>query len=113
MKILIVSSYLPYPLKSGGEIRLYNLIKNISEKHEITLICEMRDYQTKEDIVEVKQFCKKVITVKRKKQWSAANILKTGLSMNPFLIVGHTSEEMKLAIKDELVSLSFNIKIGG
>jgi glycosyltransferase involved in cell wall biosynthesis len=103
MKILMVSSYLPFPLKSGGEIRLYNLIKNISEKHEITLICEMRDYQTKEDIAEVKKFCKKVITVKRKKQWSVGNILKTGLSTNPFLIVGHTSEEMKLAIGDELI----------
>ena len=109
MKILMVSSYLPYPLKSGGEIRLYNLIKNIAEKHEITLICEMRDYQTKEDIAEVKKFCKKVITVKRKKQWSAANILKTGLSMNPFLIVGHASEEMKLAIKDELVRQRYDL----
>src|ERR1035437_1751315 len=109
MKILIVSSYLPYPLKSGGEIRLYNLIKNISEKHDITLICEIRDYQTDSDIAEVKKFCKKVITVKRKKQWSAVNILKTGLSMNPFLIVGHTSEEMKLAIKDELVRQRYDL----
>jgi glycosyltransferase involved in cell wall biosynthesis len=109
MKILMVSSYLPFPLKSGGEIRLYNLIKNIAEKHEITLICEMRDYQTKEDIAEVKKFCKKVITVKRKKQWSAGNILKTGLSTSPFLIVGHTSEEMKLAIKDELVRERYDL----
>ena len=109
MKILMVSSYLPFPLKSGGEIRLYNLIKNIAEKHEITLICEMRDYQTKEDIEEVKKFCKKVITVKRKKQWSGGNILKTGLSTNPFLIVGHTSEEMKLAIRDELVRERYDI----
>jgi glycosyltransferase involved in cell wall biosynthesis len=109
MKILMISSYLPFPLKSGGEIRLYNLIKNISEIHEITLICEMRDYQTKEDIAEVKRFCKKVITVKRKKQWSTANILRTGLSTNPFLIVGHTSEEMKLAIKDELVREKYDL----
>jgi glycosyltransferase involved in cell wall biosynthesis len=109
MKILMVSSYLPFPLKSGGEIRLYNLIKNIAEIHEITLICEMRDYQTKEDVQEVKKFCKKIITVKRRKQWSTVNILKTGLSMDPFLIVGHTSEEMKLAIKDELVREKYDL----
>jgi len=109
MKILMVSSYLPYPLKSGGEIRLYNLMKNIAEKHDITLICERRDYQTDADVEEVKKICKKVITVTRKKQWSTANVLKTGLSMEPFLIVGHTSEEMKLAIKDELVREKYDL----
>jgi glycosyltransferase involved in cell wall biosynthesis len=109
MKILMVSSYLPFPLKSGGEIRLYNLMKNIAEKHEITLICEKRDYQTDADVEEVKKICKKVITVTRRKQWSTANILKTGLSMDPFLIVGHTSEEMKLAIKDELVRERYDL----
>jgi glycosyltransferase involved in cell wall biosynthesis len=109
MKILMVSSYLPFPLKSGGEIRLYNLMKNIAEKHEITLICEKRDYQTDVDVEEVKKICKKVITVTRRKQWSTANILKTGLSMDPFLIVGHTSEEMKLAIKDELVRERYDL----
>jgi glycosyltransferase involved in cell wall biosynthesis len=109
MKILMVSSYLPFPLKSGGEIRLYNLIKNIATEHEITLICEKRDYQTDADVEEVRKICKKVVTVTRKKQWSTANILKTGLSMDPFLIVGHTSEEMKLAIKDELVREKYDL----
>jgi len=109
MKILMVSSYLPFPLKSGGEIRLYNLIKNMAEKHDITLICEKRDYQTNEDVSEVRKICKKVVTVTRQKQWSTVNILKTGLSMNPFLIVGHTSEEMKLAIRDELVREKYDL----
>jgi glycosyltransferase involved in cell wall biosynthesis len=105
----MVSSYLPFPLKSGGEIRLYNLIKNIATEHEITLICEKRDYQTDADVEEVRKICKKVVTVTRKKQWSTANILKTGLSMDPFLIVGHTSEEMKLAIKDALVREKYDL----
>ncbi|HUD09811.1 MAG TPA: glycosyltransferase family 4 protein [Patescibacteria group bacterium] len=105
----MVSSYLPFPLKSGGEIRLYNLMKNLAEKHEITLICEKRDYQTESDVEEVRKICKKLITVTRKKQWSTANILKTGLSMDPFLIIGHTSEEMKLAIRDELVREKYDL----
>lgn len=109
MKILMVSSFLPFPLRSGGEIRLYNLIKNLSEEHDITLICEIRDYQKEEDIKEVEKICKKVITVKRKKQWTMENVLKTGLSMNPFLVTGHISEEFKLAIKDELVRENYEL----
>ena len=37
MKILMLTPYLPYPLMSGGQTRSYNLIKNLSKKHEITL----------------------------------------------------------------------------
>ncbi|MBI3985203.1 MAG: glycosyltransferase family 4 protein [Candidatus Levybacteria bacterium] len=109
MKILIISSYLPFPLHSGGHIRLYNLIKNLSKDNEITLICERRDFQTDEDVKEVEKICKKVVTVKRKKQWSIENILKTGFSTNPFLITGHTSEEMQTAIKDEMVRETFDL----
>lgn len=105
----MVSSYLPFPLHSGGHIRLFNLVKNLSDTHEITLICEKRDFQKEEDIKEVEKICKKVITVERKKQWSTKNILKTGFSKDPFLVVGHTSDEFKLAIKDELVRENYDI----
>ena len=109
MNILLVSSYLPYPLFSGGHIRLYNLIKELSIKHKITLICEKRDYQGDAEILELKKFCKKVITVPRKKQWSVKNILKTGLSTSPFLINGHTSMEMKKEINRELNESQFDL----
>ncbi|MDO8657812.1 MAG: glycosyltransferase family 4 protein [Candidatus Levybacteria bacterium] len=109
MNILLVSSYLPYPLFSGGHIRLYNLIKELSKKHKLTLICEKRDYQGDAEISELKKFCKKVITVKRKKQWSIKNILKTGLSFLPFLITGHTSPEMKKEINRELIESQFDL----
>ncbi len=109
MKILMISSFLPFPLHSGGHVRLYNLIKYLSRQNEITLICEKRENQTHEDIKELEKICKKVITVKRRKQWSIGNILKTGFSKQPFLIVGHTSEEMKSLIKDELVKENFDL----
>lgn len=109
MNILLVSSYLPYPLFSGGHIRLYNLIKELSRKHKITLICEKRNYQGEKEILEVKKFCKKIITIPRKKQWSLKNIIKTGLSSSPFLITGHTNLEMKKEITRELAESQFDL----
>jgi len=109
MNILLVSSYLPYPLFSGGHIRLYNLIKELSSKHRITLICEKRDYQGNNEISQVQKFCKKVITVPRKKQWSVVNIIKTGFSLSSFLITGHTSWEMKKEIKREFIESKFDL----
>jgi glycosyltransferase involved in cell wall biosynthesis len=109
MNILLVSSYLPYPLFSGGHIRLYNLIRELSKKHKITLICEKRDYQRETEINELKKFCKKVITVSREKQWSIKNILKTGLSTLSFLVIGHTSSKMRKEIQRELNENQFDL----
>ena len=106
----MVASYLPYPLFSGGHIRLYNLMKNLKKDgHEITLICEKRDYQTQSDIKNVEEVCSKVVTFPRKKQWSPKNIAKAGFSFNSFLTVGHALPEMKKAIKQELESDDYNL----
>ncbi|HWY79476.1 MAG TPA: glycosyltransferase family 4 protein [Candidatus Sulfotelmatobacter sp.] len=109
MKVLIISSYLPYPLFSGGQVRLYNLIKELSAKHEITLICEKRAHQTNSDITEVKKICKHVITVKRRRQWSISNILKAGLSPHSFLITGHTNQVFKQKIQETLNHNHFDV----
>lgn len=109
MRILMVSSFLPFPLTSGGHIRLYNLIKELSNRHEVTLVCEKRNVQAEKDIQEVKKLCKEVFVVERKKQWSIKNIVKTGFSPYPFLLVGHKSKEMKTILADELAKNTFDV----
>ncbi len=109
MKILMVSSYLPYPLFSGGHIRLYNLISYLSQHHDITLICEKRPFQTQSDINEVEKICKKVITVERKKQWSIPNIISSGFSSSSFLVTGHTLSKMKQLIEEELKNTKYDL----
>lgn len=105
----MVSSYLPYPLYSGGQVRLYNLLKKLSSKHDITLVCEMRNNQTAEDIAEIKKYCKKVVTVMRKKQWSAGNIIRTAFSTKSFLYNGHRLDQMKEIINKELLTGKYDV----
>jgi glycosyltransferase involved in cell wall biosynthesis len=38
MKILILSTWFPYPLSQGSKIRAYHLIKALAEKHQVALI---------------------------------------------------------------------------
>lgn len=109
MKILMISSYLPYPLYSGGQVRLYNLIKELSDKHDITLICEKRLNQTEDDVKELEKICKKVITVDRRKQWTVKNIAKSAFSSQSFLITGHTHKKMQRLIIEELEKVKFDL----
>lgn len=109
MRILIVSSFLPYPLLSGGQVRLFNIIKELSQNNEITLVCEMRRNQTQKEVDEIKKFCKNVFTVQRKKQWSPQVIFTTAISSLPFLLAGHKIVEMKNILVKLLQEEMFDI----
>jgi glycosyltransferase involved in cell wall biosynthesis len=109
MRILMISSYLPYPLLSGGQVRLFNLIKVLSVDHEITLVCEMRPTQSAQDVAAVEMYCKTVRTVARRKQWSLRNIVRSGVTAHSFLLNGHRHHAMQRAIGDELGGGSFAV----
>src|SRR3989344_2499715 len=67
MKILMLTPYLPWPLHSGGQIRTYNLLKNLAEKHDITLFSFIRDDGERAYIPKLESFCKKIQVFKRTK----------------------------------------------
>ncbi len=77
----MLTPYLPYPPSSGGQIRSYNLIKNLSKKHEITLYSLIKYEDEKANVKELEKYCKKVKIFKRpQKPWTPNNIFKTALS---------------------------------
>jgi len=48
MKVLVIDEEVPYPLNSGKRLRTFNLLKNLSPKHDILFIC--REYEDGEGI---------------------------------------------------------------
>jgi len=62
MKILIVSSLFPLPIEAGGKVRLYNVIKNLSRDHSISLLSLISEDELKL-IPLMKQYCSIVETV--------------------------------------------------
>lgn len=109
MKILMITSYLPYPLFGGGEIRTYNLLKKLKEKHKITLISYIRPTNTQRDINEVKKFCHEVITLSKQKTWTIKNILRTGFSTMPLLLTTYHSKKDTRIIRDVIRQNSFDL----
>jgi glycosyltransferase involved in cell wall biosynthesis len=88
---------------SGGQTRSYNLIKNLSKKHEITLFSLIKDDKERQYIPELEKFCRKVRVFNRPpKPWTFSNILRTGFSTYPFLVIRNLAIKESQAIKDEL-----------
>jgi polysaccharide biosynthesis protein PslH len=38
MKILFLSAWFPFPPRNGSELRIYNLLRGLGQKHEVTLL---------------------------------------------------------------------------
>ena len=101
MKVLMITPYLPYPLYSGGQIRTYNLLKNLAKSHEITLFAFVKEV-VPDHIKALEKFCKKIEVFKRRKAWSVVNILVSGFSFYPFLVAIYYSLSLRKRIKEEL-----------
>lgn len=110
MKILMLTPYLPYPDSSGGQIRTQNLLKHLGKKHEITLISLIKDDGENRNIKPLLKYCHKVLTFKRSRSpWTIKNILKTGFSLNPFLIVRNFAPGVKEAVARELKEGNYDL----
>ena len=62
MRILVLSSWFPYPPDNGSRIRAYNLLKQISQCHEISLVSFARDGRG-EMVGDLRDFCVSVEVV--------------------------------------------------
>ena len=103
MKILMLTPYLPYPPSSGGQVRSYNLIKNLAQDHQITLFSLIKDNNELKYIKELEKFCRKVKVFKRPgKPWTLRNILRTGFGLYPFLVIRNLVPKEKEAVEKEL-----------
>lgn len=110
MKILMLTPYLPYPLLSGGQIRTYNLLKKLSQKHQITLFSLIKNEEEKQYVEELEKYCHKVRVFKRtEKPFTIKNVLKTVFSSFPFLVIRNQAEGSLEAVKREIVNEDYDL----
>ncbi len=107
----MLTPYLPYPLLTGGQTRSYNLIKRLSALgHEITLFSLVKNSDERKYVGELEKFCREVRVFNRsEKPWTLGNILKTGFSFYPFLVIRNWAEGEKSAIASKLKEEEFDL----
>lgn len=111
MRVLMLTPYLPYPLLTGGQTRSYNLIKRLAAlNHQITLFCLVKNAGERKYVPQLEKFCEEVQVFQRpEKPWTLENILATGLSFYPFLVVRNLAKGEKMAIEKELATRKFDL----
>ncbi len=111
MRILMLTPYLPYPLLTGGQTRSYNLIKRLSALgYQITLFSLIKNEEERKYVSQLKHFCEEVQVFKRSdKPWTIQNILRTGFSFYPFLVIRNWAGGEKAAIEEKLKTGKFDL----
>lgn len=110
MKILMLTPYLPYPLLSGGQIRTYNLLKKLGQKHQITLFALIKNEEEKQYVQELEKYCHKVKVFKRSERpFTFSNIIKTIFSSFPFLVIRNQAKGSLEAVSQEIAHNDYDL----
>lgn len=101
MNILFISALMPYPLYSGGQVRIYNLLSRLSRTHDITLVTFLRDNQEK--LYEKNlRFCKKIITWYRGHAWQPGYVARSVVGFTPLLLTSYDHAGLREEVAAEL-----------
>ena len=77
MKILIVNPNLPYPPRSGNTIRLFNIIKRLSQTDDVDLIAIVPRSASRDDVTSLKEYCRNVYLASQSKTSRLSQVLST------------------------------------
>jgi polysaccharide biosynthesis protein PslH len=110
VKILIISSRFPYPPLKGDQVILYNRLKHLSRKHEITLLTFYQRECELQYLEHVKQYCQNIETIKISKFESIYNLLFSGVfSRLPFQSIYFRSKKFEHCLTRIISSVDFDV----
>lgn len=108
LKILILSSSIPYPPDDGAKVILFNLIKRLFSFHDLTLLALMNSEKQKKYIPYISKYCS-VKTVIHKRKNNNINRIKYMFSMLPYGINLHRNNIFRQKLNELLRKEHFDI----
>jgi glycosyltransferase involved in cell wall biosynthesis len=110
MHILFLSSWYPFPPDNGSRIRAFNLVKQLSRHHDITLLSFVRGPVSKERLAGMESYCRSAHAVPYRE--FSPNRLKALIgffSTRPRSVVDTYSREMHVLVEEVSAHDSFDV----
>ena len=112
MRILMIADYLPFPLIGGDRIRIYNLLRRVARRHEVSLAAFLEQPEDAEGIHHLQEFCAKVETAsvhQRSRLSKVPGLLRYALTGKPPELKLLHSEELAGKIRQLVSTMDFDI----
>lgn len=118
-KILWISHFLPFPVKSGAQMRSFNLMKQLASYHEVSLFCLVQEgvvknyFSSIEEAIEkaspvFDSFCKNVtfIPIRSNNRYKKiSDLLKSLVTLQSYAAVRLNNKEIYMALKKAVQEL--------
>lgn len=108
MRILCLTSRLPYPPNRGDRLRAFHFIEHFSREHDLTLISFIADESEREHVAPLRQYCERVRVVLMKRYQSMASIAANLWRRQPLQALYYRSAAMRRLIDEILAARDFD-----
>lgn len=109
MKILFLSRWVPYPPNNGSKLRIYNLLRGLGEKHDVTLLTFQDQPDVAPDEDALLKVCRNVHLVPYKRFDPQSGAARLGfLSPKPRSVIDTFSQQMAQSIAREIATGSYD-----
>ena len=98
MRLIFLTSRLPWPPNRGDRLRTFNLLKELSKDHEIYLLSFLADMEEGNDIERLTPYCREIHTVFLSKWHSAALVFFNSWRDTPLQVAYYRSKKMSQLI---------------
>jgi sugar transferase (PEP-CTERM/EpsH1 system associated) len=101
VKILTLISKFPWPLTDGAVIRDFNLLREASKRHDVSLLCFLFKPNDRENYHALRPYCKKIVGIDlvRPKWRTMSNAGKSLVGADPFITREYWRPEMARALE--------------
>lgn len=112
MKILFLSRWFPYPMNNGSKLRIYNLLRGLSQHHDVTLLGFADQPGANPEAAEIQEICSEVRVIPWREFNPKTVRARFGIfSLAPRSIVDTFSPEMANAITETLSKQRYDLVI--
>lgn len=112
MKILFLSPTVPFPLTDGGRIRVFNLLKQIAQRSEVTLLALETQSSDVESVVHLERFGIRVHLVRQGRKLpsvSFGTLLRAFLKKVPITVARYNVPAYRQKLRELVATETFDL----
>jgi len=108
VKILCLTSRLPWPLNRGDRLRAFHVLETLAEDHELTLLSFVENSEQRALLTHLKPFCRELRIVEKSRAMSMLTAAANCWRRLPLQTLYYRSGEMRRLVAMTLAEASFD-----
>ncbi len=108
MRILCLTSRLPYPPDRGDRLRAFHFIEHLSREHELTLVSFIAKESEQEHLASLESFCQGVHVLRMGSRLSAMTVACNIWRREPLQVLYYRSNAMRRLVNELIATSTFD-----